>query len=251
MAINKDSNAYTFSFAIIMVVVIGALLAFVATSLKAPQKENVKNEKKQKILISLGFDDISRADAPEKFDKVVTKRVLLGFNDQGVVVEKNAETGDVNELNSQDAFNIDLLKEMKTIKDVKKRNYPLYECEIDGEKLYVIPVMGNGLWAPVWGYISLESDKKTIKGASFDHKSETPGLGAEISKPFFSDQFQGKHFLNTNDEYSPILVAKPGTAGANDVDGISGGTFTSVGVEEMINRTMEIYEDFFIANPNF
>lgn len=251
MAINKDSNAYTFSFAIIMVVVVGALLAFVATSLKAPQKENVKNEKKQKILVSLGFDDVTRKEATQLFNQVVTRRILLGFDDKGNVVEKSVQSGTIDESNNEDAFNIDLKKEMKTIKDIKKRNYPLYECEKDGDKLYVIPLMGNGLWAPVWGYISLKSDKYTINGASFDHKSETPGLGAEISKPFFADQFKGKHFLDDNNVYTSILVAKPGTAGANDVDGISGGTFTSVGVEEMINRTMEIYEDFFKANPNF
>ena len=123
MAINKDSNAYTFSFAIIMVVVVGALLAFVATSLKAPQKENVKNEKKQKILVSLGFDDVTRKEATELFNQVVTRRILLGFDDKGNVVEKSVQSGTIDELNTEDAFNIDLKKEVIMLENIKLKCY--------------------------------------------------------------------------------------------------------------------------------
>ena len=71
--------------------------------------------------------------------------------------------------------------------------------------------MGKGLWAGVWGYIGLESDGRTISGAVFDHKSETPGLGAEISKDFFSDQFIEKTIVDETGKYTPVKVVKPGT----------------------------------------
>ena len=109
--------------------------------------------------------------------------------------------------------------------------------------------MGKGLWAAVWGYIALDEKGEKIAGAVFDHKSETPGLGAEISQDFFEDQFIGKSLSDENG-YKAIEVNKPGSP-LNDhqVDGISGGTFTSVGVEEMMERTLSVYQRY-IKNSN-
>jgi Na+-transporting NADH:ubiquinone oxidoreductase subunit C len=109
--------------------------------------------------------------------------------------------------------------------------------------LYVIPVVGSGLWGPIWGYIAMESDMKTIYGAKFDHKTETPGLGAEIRENFFSDKFSGK----TLNEVVPFFsVLKGGSVtDEHSVDGITGGTITSKGVEKMINRTLGIYLLYF------
>jgi len=128
----------------------------------------------------------------------------------------------------------------------KNIHYPLFICEVNKKRHYVIPVMGKGLWAGVWGYIGLEADGRTISGAAFDHKSETPGLGAEISKDFFSVQFVGKTIVDEIGNYTPVKVVKPGTGVTQPyVDGISGGTFTSVGVDEMMKRTLVVYHKFF------
>jgi Na+-transporting NADH:ubiquinone oxidoreductase subunit C len=125
-------------------------------------------------------------------------------------------------------------------------HYPLFICTVNDKRHFVIPVMGKGLWAGVWGYIGLEEDGKTISGAAFDHKSETPGLGAEISKDFFSNQFIGLKIIDDAGEFTPIKVVKPGTVVPGPyVDGISGGTFTSVGVDEMMKRTLVVYHKFF------
>ena len=75
----------------------------------------------------------------------------------------------------------------------KDLEFPLFRCVTDaGQNLYVIPVVGSGLWGPIWGYVALEEDMTTIFGANFDHKTETPGLGAEIKESFFTDKFKGK-----------------------------------------------------------
>jgi Na+-transporting NADH:ubiquinone oxidoreductase subunit C len=243
MAVNKDSNVYTIIFAIILVVIVGGLLAFISISLKPMQDENLKNEKKQSILNCLpGLKDIAREDAGGVFSKYVKERVILNFNSS--ILENSSKTGEINSKDLSDAFNIDLLKESKTITDISKRNYPLFVCEVDGKRYYVAPVMGKGLWAAVWGYIALNSEGKMIEGAVFDHKSETPGLGAEITEDFFENQFIGKS-IDEDGRYSKIEVNKPGNElNSHQVDGISGGTFTSVGVEKMMTSALEVYYNY-------
>lgn len=266
MGINKESNAYTVIFATLMVVVVGGLLAFVSSSLKDKQEDNVRNEKKQLILKAIGSEEtksITREDAGEQFKKYVVERLILDY--EGNIIEGTRLTNEtpVDIKSAKDAFAVDLKKEYKKfvqpltnkyvgsdlVDELTKEtniHYPLFICEVNDKKHYVIPVMGKGLWAGVWGYIGLESDARTISGAVFDHKSETPGLGAEISKDFFSDQFIEKTIVDETGNYTPVKVVKPGTGVTQPyVDGISGGTFTSVGVDEMMNRTLVVYHKFF------
>jgi Na+-transporting NADH:ubiquinone oxidoreductase subunit C len=241
MGINKESNSYIIGFSTVLVVIVGALLAYVAIALKPYQNANVQNEKKQYILKAINVM-VERDQAAGEFNNYVKNRMILSY-DGKVLSEKS---GDIDKFDELDAFNVDLLKEYKTL-DKENRNYPLFVCEKNGKPYYVVPVLGTGLWAAVWGYIGFEEDFNTIHGSVFDHKSETPGLGAEISKDFFGEQFVGKTIAK-NDKFTSIKVVKPGTppSDAYDaVDGISGGTFTSVGVDEMISRTAVVYYDYF------
>ena len=108
-------------------------------------------------------------------------------------------------------------------------------------------MVGSGLWGPIWGFIALESDCNTIFGASFDHKSETPGLGAEIRESFFEDAFIGKKILDQNNQFVSVDVVKGGAeAGSyHQVDGITGGTITSDGVTNMLKSDLEVYNNYF------
>jgi Na+-transporting NADH:ubiquinone oxidoreductase subunit C len=111
--------------------------------------------------------------------------------------------------------------------------------------LYIVPVVGKGLWGPIWGYISLKDDKRTIYGVSYDHQGETPGLGAEIKQSFFTDRYVGEAVADVSLTYNDIKIVKDGTGSQPlKVDGITGGTITSKGVEEMVNRTMKIYLEY-------
>ena len=101
-------------------------------------------------------------------------------------------------------------------------------------------------WGPIWGYVSFDADGSTIYGAFFDHQGETPGLGAEIAKPQFSDQFQGLS-VEKDGVFTPVTVVKNGQKpdGAGDyVDGISGGTITSLGVASMLDDCLTPYKAF-------
>lgn len=238
MAINKDSNGYTFGFAIVMVVVVGAALALISMGLKPRQEENAVVKKKMDILSALlstkEMENISRKNAEEEFNKYVNL-------DDAVVLDMN---GDLKE--GVKAFDVDIRKEYKDkkLKDSDK-NYPMFIAKKDGKTLYVIPIVGKGLWGPIWGNICLDEDRKTIKGASFGHQGETPGLGAEIIQQFFVNRWIGEEVSDDEGNFVPFEIVKDGS-GVNPkkVDGITGGTITSKGVEEMVNRCLAVYTNY-------
>lgn len=230
MAIDKNSNSYTFGFAILMVIIVGSLLALASQGLKTRQEKNATDKKMMSILSAINID-ATRENAQEMYNKYVIDSKIISGKDL-----------------SADAFNVDIKKEFRDKNiSVSDRNYPLYICEKDGDKYYIIPVVGTGLWGPIWGFVALESDFKTIYGANFDHKSETPGLGAEIKYASYSDQYTGEMISDTTGTFQPIIVVKDGSgSGLNSkVDGITGGTITSKGVEEMTTRTLEVYVNYF------
>ena len=230
MAIDKNSNSYTFGFAVLMVFVVGSLLALASQGLKARQEKNATDKKMMSILSAINID-ATRENAKEIYNKYVIDSKIISGKDL-----------------SANAFDVDIKKEFRDKNiSVSDRNYPLYICKKDGDKYYIIPVVGTGLWGPIWGFVALESDFKTIYGATFDHKSETPGLGAEIKYASYSDQYTGETISDTSGVFQPIIVVKDGSgSGLNSrVDGITGGTITSKGVEEMTTRTLEVYANYF------
>jgi Na+-transporting NADH:ubiquinone oxidoreductase subunit C len=223
---NVNSNGYTFGFAAVMVVVVAAVLSFVATSLKPMQDKNVELEKMQNILSSIQVE-VSRDEAAKVYQDYILEELVVS---EGSLVK------------GVDAFNVDMAKEIRLEND--ERNAPLYVAEKDGKTFYVIPLRGTGLWGPIWGYLSLEEDLNTVYGAVFDHKAETPGLGAEIKYPIFTEQFKGKKILDDQGNFLGIDVRKGGSTTDYEVDGISGGTITSDGVEVMILDCLKSYFPF-------
>lgn len=222
-----NSNKYTIGFSIVMVVIVALLLAFASEGLKPMQNQNIEREKMQNILKSVGVE-VTRDEAKDAFNKYITEQIVL--NDKGEQIEG-------------DAFKVDVLKEYKS---GGQKNFPIFIYENEGSKKYIIPLVGKGLWGPIWGYIALEEDKNTVAGATFDHKGETPGLGAEINQGWFQDPFVGKKVFDESGEYQSIKVVKGGATEGNKhaVDAISGGTITGNSVTEMLVRTLKIYEPY-------
>lgn len=142
------------------------------------------------------------------------------------------------------AESIDMAKERK--KPEAERRLPVYVYEQDGQKFYILSVRGNGLWDEIWGSVALKSDLNTIAGATFDHKGETPGLGAEIKdNPSFAAQFEGKEIYESDGDYVSIKVRKGGARDPkHEVDGISGATVTADGVSEMLYRGLKYYQPY-------
>lgn len=239
MARDINSNKYTFIFSAVMVIVVALVLAIAAEGLKPMQKANMRNEKMQNILASAGIES-EATEAEALFDKHITEQIMLNVN--GEVVNDPATA----------PFDVDAVKEYKSL-TAEERNYPLYICTVDnGNKYFIVPMAGKGLWGPIWGYMALNEDMKTVFGATFDHKGETPGLGAEIKETAFQQMFVGKKIFDGHGAFTSVKVLKGGAGEDNmhGVDAISGGTITSNGVSEMIERTLKVYEPYFKNNMN-
>ncbi|MEQ9187105.1 MAG: NADH:ubiquinone reductase (Na(+)-transporting) subunit C [Cryomorphaceae bacterium] len=255
MAINKESQGFTFLFSIIMVVVVATVLSLAALGLKGPQEENMKQEKMQNILGSIQIES-TREEAGAKFDQYVSSRLTL--NHKGEVISEvsgpiKSLATDGKEGFESDAFNIDIKKQYRDKnKPDAERKYPLFICEKDGTPYYVVPLVGTGLWGPIWGFIALEGDMNTVYGASFDHKTETPGLGAEINQDWFESPFVGERIFDENGEFVSIDVVKGGASpeDKHGVDAITGGTITSNGVSSMLENTLKVYVPYFKKNSD-
>lgn len=235
---NRDSNAYTFGFAAAMVVVVASVLAFTASSLKDLQQENVRKEKMQNILATIGIE-VDRDGAEPLFNQYIISQLAL----------RNDGTID----DSVDPFSdIKLALELK--KEPNEQRFPLYMADVDGASYYIIPLRGAGLWDAIWGYIALASDRNTIKGAVFDHKAETAGLGAEITQQWFMDRFVGEKVFDNDRKLVGISVSKtnndPKDLDKNDheVDAISGATITGDGVSDMIIERLTHYQPYLAQN---
>ena len=191
-----NSNGYIFLYATVLVVVVAVLLTAAAMWLQPFQDRNEKNEKRINILRAAGIQDVNKDNAAKLFEQHCTASFLLDENGN------STEDGTL----------------------------PLFVID---RQISVIPMRGNGLWGPISGYLAIAADGSTIVGVNFDHKSETPGLGGEITTEKFQNQFSGKQ-IRENGQLVPI-----------EFDAITGATKTSNGVKEMIDKTLEMYTPFF------
>jgi Na+-transporting NADH:ubiquinone oxidoreductase subunit C len=226
-----------------MVMLVATLLSFVAEQLKPFQEKNIEIEKKLDILRSVGIardiDDVKDKDiyVEEAYDKNITKSFAI--NPEG---ELKADV---------EAFKINLKAELA--KSSEDRNLPVFVyVDEDGKEIHILPLQGKGLWGPIWGYISLEEDLTTIYGAIFAHSKETPGLGAEINTDWYQAQYLGKKIFDDAGKFTSVRVVKGG-ADPDDphaVDAISGGTITSVALQEMMEECLGNYETYFKTKSN-
>ena len=249
MAINTEKNTYTLLFAIGLVVIVRTLLAAIDASLKDKIRVNKTLEKQQNILYAIGINEnegnsvsfIAAEKAEEEFNKYITKQVYIQGND---VVEDDK------------AYLIDVKKEKALAKDPNyKRKLPLFIAEKDGRNLYVAPIRGKGLWDAIWAYVSIDEDM-IIRGIYFDHKAETPGLGANIKQRFFMDDFIGESLLDNEGNFKGVTVSKTNLDPKNEdkydneVDAIAGSTITGDGVTAMIRSDLSLYQPYFNSLNN-
>ena len=221
--LNTNSNVYTIVYAAVMVVIVAFLLVFVSQTLKERQTANVINDTKQQILAALNLRDLP--DVAGTYDEVIKADALMQPN--GKMAEYDGD------------FNTSYKSEFD------KGNLHIFVAEVNGERKFVIPMNGLGLWGTIWGYIALNEDRNTVYGVYFSHSSETPGLGGEIAGTKFQDRFPGKSVVE-NDEVA-LKVVKYGKADKGsqyEIDGVTGATITSTGVNTMINKVLSAYIPF-------
>ena len=243
MANKTDSNVYTVVFAAVMVVVVGSILAFLASALRPNIKENERFEKQQNILYAMGVNENGDDAGSVNFIPTdVVEDEFANYIKEQLVIQGDKITED------NEAYLIDLKKQLANIKKGEPYKLPVFIGEKDGKKFYIIPMYGKGLWDAIWGFIALD-DTMTVQGVYFDHKGETPGLGANIKMRYFMDDFKGETILNGT-QYAGISVAKGNndplnkTKDDNEVDALSGATITGNGVSAMISETVKLYKPY-------
>lgn len=238
MAINTEKNSYTIAFAVVMVVIVGSLLAFVSSTLKEQISTNERFEKMQNILYAMGVNNndessvvfIPTSEVQTQFETYITQQFVI-------------QNGQVTE--DPEAYLIDLKREEAS----ENPRLPLFVGEKDGKKYYIVPMRGKGLWDAIWGFVSVD-DQKVIQGAYFDHKGETPGLGANIKMRYFMDDFIGES-IEKNGAIVGVTVAKGNNDPVNEdkydneVDALAGATITGNGLSAMLSTSLKKYESFF------
>tara|TARA_B100001027_G_C16266605_1_gene332427 strand:+ start:3347 stop:4090 length:744 start_codon:yes stop_codon:yes gene_type:complete len=242
-----ESNKYTILFATAMVIVVGSMLAFTASSLAPTIDINKRLEKQQNILYAMGVNEnkgssanfVSTDKAPQLFENYIKDQIVIVGNK----ITK-----------SEDAYLIDVKKQQARAKSGNERKLPLFIGEKDGEKYYITPIRGKGLWDAIWAYIAMD-ENMVIQGAYFDHKAETPGLGANIKERFFMDDFIGEHLMEDGN-FKGITVSKSNADPTNEdkmdyeVDAIAGATITGDGVAAMIKNELKLYVPYFKSLNN-
>jgi len=234
MAINTEKNSYTIAFAVVMVVIVGSLLAFVSSTLKEQISTNERFEKMQNILYAMGVNNndessvvfIPTSEVQTQFETYITQQFVI-------------QNGQVTE--DPEAYLIDLKREEAS----ENPRLPLFVGEKDGKKFYIVPMRGKGLWDAIWGFVSVD-DQKVIQGAYFDHKGETPGLGANIKMRYFMDDFIGES-IEKNGAIVGVTVAKGNNDPVNEdkydneVDALAGATITGNGLSAMLSSSLKKY----------
>lgn len=215
-----------------LVIVVGVVLSVVYQALRPQQVENINNDTRRQILAAARIVPEKGESVAQLFDKYITKSFIV--NSDGKEIDSN-----------MNAFDVNVATEVK--KPATERLLPVFECATHKGVKYIIPVYGAGLWGPIWGYIAFDDNGDTIYGAYFAHQGETPGLGAEIEKPKFCDQFEGKNIFSDNGTFTSVAVSKVGKepSGQTWVHAVSGGTITSQGVQKMLFDSLEPYQAFF------
>lgn len=228
---NRQGNTYTVIYSVILVLVVGVVLSLVYQALRPTQERNISDDTKKQILAAARIVPGADQSITEVYDEHIIASYIV--NSEGEKID-----------GSKNAFDVNIANQVKLPDN--ERELPVYECKTDNGVKYILPVYGAGLWGPIWGYIAFDSNGNTIYGAYFAHQGETPGLGAEIEKPAFSSQFDGKNIFDNNGDFTSIAVVKAGQAPSHGdyVNAVSGGTITSQGVQKMLSNSLAPYSAF-------
>ena len=252
----KESTGYTLGFAAAVTVVCAILLGFAATKLKPLQEKNADVDKKSKILLAVGEFDPKAKKTDEAYrssEDVLAYFGKEGFKDKYVVKFAVDHEGKVIDgLSDTELKLLDLEDQIKKFSDeeASSRKYPIYafygtkaDFEAKNATMFVIPIYGYGLWSNCYGVLALNATGDVVQNIVYYKHGETPGLGGEIEKDYFTEPFKGKKVFNAKGEVA--IKTTKGDINENTVPAVSGATFTMDGVDNMLKKFLTIYDKFF------
>jgi len=222
------------------------LLAFVAMSLKPSIDKNIILDKKQSILKSIDIDvsNLSSIQLDDMYNSHIQEMVI----DKDGNLINNVKLSDIVWIENKSNGSTNYI--FKSDGNTYTNDFlPIYKTS--NPNGYIIPISGKGLWSTMKGYFAIGEDKNSTLGIVFYEHGETPGLGAEVDKPWFQKQFKidmGKKIFNSENELVSIYINKKKQTNKkpHEVDGITGATVTSDGVTKFLKRDLERYKNFLI-----
>lgn len=239
----RQSNTYIIVFTAILTIILGGLLSLANQGLKPMQDRSVEIDTKKQILGAVvDIENMSNEEILKRYDASI-QSIVVDIN--GDLIEKT-EKGDL--LIAED---VDIAKNFK--RPQNERQYPVFIFHEEGNEnnveAYIFPMFGRGLWGPIWGYVALQTDFNTIKGAKFDHESETPGLGARITENAVQKRYVGRKIFDPEGTLVSVSMLKGESNPENMLDdhniqGLSGATITARGLTDMISNYLNLYSGF-------
>lgn len=229
-----------------MVLVICFVCAvLVSTSVVMLKPKQEMNKRLEKIKHVIGVAEL--ADSQMNIEEIFSKKIIpvLIDLDTGLELSENKYTDDINPGNfdlKKIIKNSDLTEKIPRKKDIagliRIPKYILIYRIKKGDQFsqLIFPIYGKGLWSTLYGFLSLDFiDLNTIRGITFYEHGETPGLGGEVDNPRWQKNWEGKKIYGKNGLVSLRVVKKKADRSSFfEIDGLSGATITSRGVENII-----------------
>ncbi|NVJ58927.1 MAG: Na(+)-translocating NADH-quinone reductase subunit C [Gammaproteobacteria bacterium] len=236
MSASNDSFSKTIIVAVGLCLFCSLVVSGAAVMLKDDQQANKAADVQRSILIAA---KLVKPDEQTDFTKLFNEKV------EAKVIElstgKEASQFEAASFNQRQAAKDPATSEKLAKKEdpasiKRKSKFAKVYLVKNGDKIesIVLPIHGYGLFSTLYGFIALEADTRTVAGIRFYEHGETPGLGAEIENPQWVAKWPGKVVLSKTYEPSLELV-KTGAQDTNEVDALSGASYTSTGVENLVN----------------
>ena len=254
------SNFKTYIFMGVVTLISSLLLSYSYSSLKKLTKENIEFDIKRNIIKSVGYSitTMSKDDINANYDANITEmildknnKILSGVLWSDLVGVEDRKNGLTYFVNKSDKIKFNMVENKDTDTSIKSYLPIFFHSD---KQVFVIPISGKGLWSTLFGFIAIGKDGNTVKGIAFYNHKETPGLGGEVDKKWFQNNFIGKKIFK-DDRLVSVKVIK-GTTDAlsateqnHAVDGITGATITSKGLSSFLLRDLARYENF-LRNPH-
>ena len=246
----------TYIFMGLITLVSGLTLSYSYSSLKKLSEENIRFDIQRNIIKSVGIDisNMSKAQIASNYssniNEIILNENLIEINNvsfEQLIGYEDKKSGATYFIDKIDKIKFSAIDDKENDKTVKKYLPLFYHSR---KEVYVFPISGKGLWSTLFGFLALDKDKNTVKGITFYKHKETPGLGGEVDKKWFQENFIGKKIFNSNNELVSVKVMKgttsilPKEKQNHAVDGITGATITSNGLTSFLLRDLTRYERY-------
>lgn len=249
MSAKKETVGGTLLVAFILCIACSVVVAGAAVLLKPVQTSNKLLDRKKNILLAAGMLEAGRPSAAEiesQFGRFAVRMVDLDSGEylsEEQLARPEFDPRRYDQLKAaKDPGLSSALPSEQDIAGIKRREKvaQVYLLEDQGQvERIVLPIRGYGLWSTLYGFLVLEGDANTVIGLAYYDQKETPGLGGEVDNPKWKALWPGKKIYDAQGEVAVDVVKgsvdAESPAAVHQVDGLSGATLTSNGVEYMLH----------------